>query len=93
MMHNIRHEIISENGLRKEIYRYWFDDRIMRLVLDLYLVEEKATKRHGWRVVARWQRTGRPEGTVQNIRREDVPQRDDVRREVLRQFVESITIE
>jgi hypothetical protein len=83
------HEIEDSGGLRKEIWRYWFDSEEMQLVLDTYAVAERPNKRHNFQTVRQW---GRREHWIQNMDIKDVPVRDDVRAEVLRQFVARVTV-
>lgn len=90
MISPIRYEVLSDDGLVREVYLYWFDDRKMQLVLDSYTFEERKSKRHGWKNVAVWDRTDKRYNTIQ---REQIPVRDEVRQAVLKQFVEQITIE
>jgi hypothetical protein len=84
------HEIEDSSGLRKEIWRYWFNDQDMKLVLDTYGVAERPSKRHNFQPIKQWSRQGH---WSQNMKFEDVPVRDDVRAEVLRQFVARVTVE
>lgn len=86
----IKHEVFSKDGLRKETYQYYFNEREMRLMLDDYWAEDRYSGRHGWREVGRWNRHQEHFGA---IRRTDIPQRDDVKADVLRRFVEAITVE
>jgi len=93
MISPIRYEYPIDD-FHAETWTYWFMDRNMQLVLDHYQLQERATKRHKWKVTKKWDRLGdRWLGGSNAIRREDIPQREDVRAEVLRQFIERITIE
>ena len=91
MIKPIRYEYPIDD-FHAETWTYWFMDRDMRLVLDEYKLEERATKRHKWKVVAEWDRM-RNSWHPHQMKREEIPQREDVRAEVLRQFIERITIE
>lgn len=90
MISPIRYEVLSDDGLRKETYQYWLDDRKMQLVLDAFSFAERASKRHKWQAVSTWDRIDRRESTIS---REQVPQREEVRQAVLKEFVERITVE
>jgi len=91
----INHEVISEDGLNKVFYQYWFRNDTFQLVLDHYRHENKPTKRHNWRVTAKWDRLEARywESDNTRIKRDAIPNLDTVRVEVLRKFVEQITID
>jgi hypothetical protein len=89
-MNYFMHEIEDSSGLRKEIWRYWFNDQEMKLELDAYAVAERPNKRHNFQTAKQWARRGH---WSQNMKFEDVPVRDDVRAEVLRQFVARVTVD
>lgn len=90
MLSPIKYQIGTDDELRRETYRYWFNDHEMRLILDGYCFEERKSKRHGWKVVAEWERY---RSHHNQMSREQIPQREEVRQAVLKQFVDSITIE
>jgi hypothetical protein len=95
MIGPINHEVISADGLNKHFYQYWFNDRDLKLVLDHYRHEYKPTKRHQWRKLQAWDRQG---GSSQwasrnQIERDAIPNLDTVRAEVLKKFIEQITID
>lgn len=96
-MHNIRYEVISEDGLHRELYQYYplaqlqNNSQVIRLILDSYHAEVRRTIRHKWRDKAHWERIGRDQ--LGSIRRVDVPTPESVRQAVLKQLVDSITIE
>jgi hypothetical protein len=81
----ITHE--TGNDLHKETWRYLFNDSTLQLILDAYTMEDRPTKRHGWKVVWKW------DGWTYNVSRESVPVSHELRAEVLRKFRDMITIE
>jgi hypothetical protein len=84
-MKSITHE--TGNDLHKETWHYWFNDSRLKLILDWYKMEDRPTKRHGWKVVCKLERGY---GQMSDVA---MPVPDEVRAEVLRKFRELITIE
>lgn len=89
MIPRINHVIGTDYS--REEWDYYLNEHRMTLVLDSYRLQERPTKRHGWRSVKWWDRLARP-GTEQ-MDRADVPTPDHVKAEVLRKFREMITVE
>lgn len=78
---------LDDDGLKREQYRFTLIDS--QLVFDSYTVEERATRRHKWRVSKVWQRLG-PRSYAARIER---PPLTDVLKAVAKQeLMKKITV-
>jgi hypothetical protein len=77
------------DDLHKEEWRFWFDDSSMNLYLDSYTLWSRATKRHGWTAVSRYNRI---DNRHCNLTVDQVPFTDDIKAQSLKEFVGMIQI-
>ena len=83
---NFNVERAAGSGLVKTCYRFWQDETT--LTLSEHAVFERKSKRHGWKLCKVWSRSYMHRNTMP---RNEPPQ--DVKDEVLRQMVASITFQ
>lgn len=79
-----------DDGLTRDVYTFWLDDRTMKFVLDEYREEYKQTPRHKWRVSDGWSRMNKRFG---HIRREQIDIPASIREMALNELIKRITIE
>ena len=72
----------EHNPLRRVWWSFLYFDDEHALVVDHYVVEERATLRHKFKTVATYDRA--PRGG--NLREEDLPLTEEVRARALREF-------
>lgn len=71
---NVEIEKIGESKLSKQMWRFWYDERVHALVLDAYVVSHRETRRHAWRtsksyhrIMSRSGNLPEPEGVPHDI--------------------------
>ena len=55
MNNHFTYKEVSPDGLEQETWRFWLNDRLC-LVLNYYERAERPTKRHGFKVLGKWDR-------------------------------------
>lgn len=83
-------ETLSDDELRKEMFRYRFVEKQMLLVLDEYILFERPSKRHKWIEIKHY---GAWSSLHDKMSRDDVPVNEYVREEVLRRFRVHVQVE
>ncbi len=79
----------SEDGLTLETWRFYFDDSKCRLVFTGYTKEQKATKRHGFKVVQRW---GALDKRTNTMTLDEVPFDEAIAAQAQAEFVKRLTV-
>ena len=68
-------------------WRFWFDDRKCRLVLDDYIELERLSTRHKFKVVGRYERIDKRKNTIA-----DPPLPADIMEEAKQLFFDQLTV-
>ena len=55
-MQSLELEIKADDGLSRDVWYFYFDDRYFRLYVDSYSKEERQSKRHGFKIIKRYSR-------------------------------------
>lgn len=76
--------------LQQEEFIFWFDEYTLTLVLDVYRFQVRASKRHKWQTLQRWNRLPSREP---NIERDAITLSDDIRQTALHEFISKFTVE
>lgn len=91
-------EIIRGDDLNRQVWKFWPNSEIRRvdIILDGYSVQNRPTKRHGWKTVTEYDRTSR-KGWSPNGHRlialDEVPVLpSDVVEEVMAKFMATVTV-
>lgn len=82
-------ERVSEDLLTVEKWRFLFVDRGCRLVLDTYSKLVKPTKRHGFKVVEKYDRLNQRDNRMPL---DEVPFDDDIAVAAYNKFIEQIRV-
>jgi len=83
-------EVIKGDGiLKRQVWRFWYNDSRNEIVLSRYTVEEKKTNRHKFRVVKVYNRLDKRDNTIAVG---DVPLPDDVKEAAMKQFLDSLNV-
>lgn len=77
-----------EGPLRQVAWSFWYNDGRHGLILDSYAIEERASPRHKFKVVAKYTRLGEGRSyDYQPIQERDVPMTDEVCRRAREEFM------
>lgn len=76
------------DAFERHVWLFWHDDRSHTLVLDVYMVETRQTKRHKYTEVGCYSRLSRR--SLINIT--DPPLPDDVKAEAIKQFCDALKV-
>jgi hypothetical protein len=86
---------LSEDGLSRREWTFWFDERSFELVLDGYTELRRQTARHKFRPFAEYERISRGRSyreAGKSLELKDVPFDEDRRADALRAFVSQIRV-
>ena len=78
----------TADGLCRDVWRFWYDDRIHALVLDRYAREKRSTRRHKFVAIETYERLGRRRGEAQCV----PPMPHSVMREARDKFCVSLRV-
>ena len=86
--------VVDISPLRRERWVFWFNERDHALVLDGYLVDERASLRHKFRTVASYERLRgqRHSGMESDIREVDVPLTSTIAQRALDDFTRDLRV-
>lgn len=78
--------------LQARCWTFWFDTRERSLILDVYTEEERATKRHKFRVIRGYSRLGLGGRHLYRMTLSEAPLPPDVMAAAHRAFVDSVVV-
>lgn len=84
--------IESQGPLRQVVWSFWYNEGRHALVLDSYAIEEKASPRHKFKLVAKYARLGDRSYEYETIQERDVPMTDEVCRRARQEFVANLRV-
>jgi hypothetical protein len=85
----VRFSVESEDKLRKVTWTFWLCDR--NLVVDSYIVEERPSRRHNFKITDCYARikSSYEDG---NLKEHEVPLTDEIRERAIREFTSSLRV-
>lgn len=92
MIENTIVERVSEDGLNRHAYSFWFDEFWKQLVLDEYVDQTRPSKRHAWVTRLSYHRLSHRRRNEISMPRESVEIPPGVAEEARRIFLSTILI-
>jgi hypothetical protein len=85
---------VDISPLRRDQWRFWFNEHAHAIVLDEYVVEERPSLRHKFREVGSYERLRgqRHSGTASDIREGDVPLTPIIAQRALDEFTRDLRV-
>ncbi len=90
---NTEIENVDEDGLCRKVWSFWFYPDRCALVLDSYVMEVRASRRHGWRKIKGYSRLGIGMHRVENaLSLEEVPLSDGLKARAIAEFAAKVRV-
>ncbi len=81
----------SADKLSRVVWRFWLS-RADLLVLDLYAIEQRATRRHAFKTVESYTRLGHDRDALKLIAEKDVPLTDAVAQRAIQEVFKNVRV-